>query len=294
MSWLSALSLSNNVMPPVNIEEVVLNKSWDDFVPVSDAEYTENQFLNSGCSYSTLNNFVHDQLSFSAVEEEVEHRILEGESRLENDSAEISSLKKSIKKLESAVNDLVVSNTKYKVQVIDLQRETEELWQKMYATERDLTQFMQYNRRENVEIAGIPQTIPDNEIEGYVITMLGNIGVRVSHYDIAGCHRLYNRKSQSTNVIVRFVCRQHARECLYNKRKLTYIPEYKNLYIIENLCPRYKEIYEQCLKMKKTKDIKHVWTYNGTICIKKSDNRNEKPIKILHVNDLNYYIPEAK
>ena len=293
MSWLSALSLSNNVIPPVNIADDVLTKSWDDFVTDSDAQnYSNNQVLNSGCSYG---NHAQDQFeSFSAVEELVEQRIFESQSSTENDSAEILSLRKSIKKLESTVNDPVVSNTKYKVQVIDLHRETEELWQKMYTTERDLAQFMQYNRRENVEISGIPQTIPDNEIEGYVITMLSNIGVMVTHYDIAGCHRLYNRKSQSTNVIVRFVCRQHARECLSNKRKLTYLPQYKNLYILENLCTRYMEIFDRCHKMKKTKDIKHVWTYNGTICVKTSDNRNEKPQKIFHVNDLNYYIPEVK
>ena len=201
---------------------------------------------------------------------------------------EISSMKESIAKLESRVNDLVASNIKYKVQVSDLMRETEELWYNMDIMERDLGQFMQYNRRENIEIVGIPQSIPDNEIEGYVISMLGNIGVRVSHYDIAGCHRLYNRKSQSSNVIVRFVCRQHARECFINKRKLTYIDEYKNLFINENLCPRYKELYDECTKMKRSKMIKHVWTYNGSIYIKKSDNRNEKPQIILHVNDLNY------
>ena len=293
MSWLSALSLSNNVMPPVNIAEDVFSKRWDDFIPLQETQGNENCVLNTIYSTNTSQVPVSTQ-SEAFVEGEVfvEQEMFLGQSQSsDNNIDEVSSLRKAVVKLQSTVNDLVINNTQYKVQVIDLQRETEALWHDFNTLERDLAQFMQYNRRENIEIIGIPQTVTDNELEDYVIFMLGKIGVRISHYDIAGCHRLYNRKNQSANVIVRFVCRQHARECLINKRKLTYISEYQNVYIAENLCPKYKDIYEQCLKMKKGKKIKQVWTYNGTICIKKSDNRNERPQKILHVNDLNDYIP---
>ena len=47
--------------------------------------------------------------------------------------------------------------------------------------------FMQYNRLENVEIIGIPENIPDEEIEETIIDILRRLGLIITHYDIAGC-----------------------------------------------------------------------------------------------------------
>ena len=211
---------------------------------------------------------------------------------VENDKDDLSLLKLAVSKLESHVKDLAASNTAYKAQIIELRSEVNDLWYDIESTQKDLHQFMQYNRRENIEIVGIPKNIPDNQIETLVLNVLGSIGVNVSHYDIAGCHRLKNRRTDSSNVIVRFVCRQHARECLSNKSKLRYIEDFKTLRIIENLCPKYKSLYEQCVELKRANTINQVWSYNGTVCIKKSDSSTEKPKRILHTNDLYYHFPD--
>ena len=153
---------------------------------------------------------------------------------------------------------------------------------------------MQYNRRENIEIVGISESIPDNEIEEFVVVMLRRIGVtNLSHYDIVGCHRLYNRKSGSANVIVRFLNRKHAKEAHMCKKNCSQLSEYKNLRIVENLCPKIKSIFDQCLELKKANMIRHLWTRNGIIFFKSSDNYNEKPKKIMHSNDLDYYFPNS-
>ena len=64
---------------------------------------------------------------------------------------------------------------------------------------------------------------------------------------------------------------------------------FKNLFIVENLCPIYKSLFEKCKKLKKEKRIKHLWTYNGVINIKYTDENNEKPKRIYHQEDFDYY-----
>ena len=164
----------------------------------------------------------------------------------------------SLSKLEAAVTELSISNSNYCNQIKELQTNMDVFWDCMYKDERDLAQFMQYNRRENVEIVGIPDSIPDNRPEGVVIEILRRIGVNLSHYDIAGCHRLKNRKIDSSNVILRFICRKHAKETLTNKYKLHFmVPEYKDLCIVDNLCPKYKSIFDNCVELKKDNKIKY-------------------------------------
>ena len=48
----------------------------------------------------------------------------------------------------------------------------------------------QYVRRNNIEIAGIPNSVDDNNLEGKVIEILGKIDVKVTSDEIEACHRL--------------------------------------------------------------------------------------------------------
>ena len=63
------------------------------------------------------------------------------------------------------------------------------------------------------------------------------------------------------------------------------------LYIHENLCPRLRSIYEECDKIRRDGDIRKLWTYNGIVNIKKTENSNERPQKISHENDLHTLFP---
>ena len=280
MSWLAALSLANNHMPPMTISEDTVSKQFDDFLAD----------INDSSS----------NLPSKSVSEEI---LLDGNNNDSNNNGnnnnnvsvtdnEMELLKAAVFKLQASVSDLNLTNSIYRTQISDLQKDRDELYDSIYYLERDLSQFMQYNRRENIELVGLPDNIPDNHLEEVVVDILKRIGVtNLSHYDIIGCHRLKNRKLEASNVIVRFINRKHAKETLANKKNLSYLPEYKNVYIIENLCPRYKAIYDNCMGLKKKNLISHLWTFNGTIFIKKSDNRNEKPKRILHVSDLEYFFP---
>ena len=170
------------------------------------------------------------------------------------------------------------------------------MWESVEVLERDQNHLNQYNRRENIEITGIPENIPQDKLEDVCIDILRRIGVNaLDRWEIAACHRLRKTEGQTTsNVIIRFINRKRAISCLQNRKYLKEtIPEYPNLYLFENLCPRYKSIMDECKKLKNTGEIRKVWTFNGTINFKKTDSQNERPKKLFHIYDLNKYFPNS-
>ena len=60
------------------------------------------------------------------------------------------------------------------------------------------------------------------------------------------------------------------------------------------MCHKNKDIYEQCLSLKNNGNIRKLWTYNGTIYVKKTSNYNERPKRITNVNDIHYHFPDTQ
>ena len=50
---------------------------------------------------------------------------------------------------------------------------------------------------------------------------------------------------------------------------------------------------DECVELKKKGKISKIWTFNGIINIKTCNNEHERPKKILHISDLEYYFPGA-
>lgn len=210
----------------------------------------------------------------------------------EDDRSSVSSTAEAeVSELVQAVKTLLETNSKYITQISELERVTKSLQSDLAKNEKDLCQLMQYNRRENIEIVGIPANIPDSKLEGVVVDIFRRLGMKhLSYYEIAGCHRLKNRKKSATNVIVRFLCRKRAHEVFDNAYDLKErFPEFPNLQFNENLCPKYKLIYDRCMELWHQNVIRNVWTFNGTIFVKKTDNSSERPKTILHMSDLHHH-----
>ena len=198
--------------------------------------------------------------------------------------------------LEASVETIRRSNAQIQGENEDLKYQLDESWVNIKNIERDLNLLQQYNRRENIEISGISDSIEDHELEGVIMDILRRIGVyQLEDWEISGCHRLKKRSNDRyCNVIVRFVNRKRAHQCLRQRKYLKdTIWEHPNIYIHENLCPRYRSIFEKCENLKARGMIKKVWTYNGIVNYKKSDNLNERPKKIFHDSDFNNYFPDT-
>ena len=78
----------------------------------------------------------------------------------------------------------------------------------------------QYSRRNNVKISGIPNSIPNEDLENTVVSIFKDSEVEIDPKDIEGCHRLSllrNSKGQDKRVIVKFVHRKHSETLLRDK-----------------------------------------------------------------------------
>ena len=168
----------------------------------------------------------------------------------------------------------------------------------IYFLEREVARLDQYGRRENIELLGIPNTVKDSELEGNVLSILRQIGlVHLQHYNIAACHRLRTKdRFGNYNTIVRFTNRKDSISCLKSKKNLHLCRDlgFKHLYITENLCPSNRSIFNNLSDLKRDGEINKVWSYNGTVHFKFKDDPNEKPKKVYHECDLNFYFNDSK
>ena len=213
------------------------------------------------------------------------------ESSNQSTSLDSNTLDNILSRLELLEND----NKKLKRKVHELNKYADECDEKIYSLENHLNQVDQYIRRENITLSGLPENTED--LEEKVIDILGSIDVHVQSNDIVACHRLTKTMKEKKNkepskVIVRFKNRKHAISSHINKKKL----REKNLspiYINEQLCPAYQKILEECLTYKYEKKISSCWSFNGTINIKFSTDRTEKPIRILCLDDLRDIVEDS-
>ena len=65
---------------------------------------------------------------------------------------------------------------------------------------------------------------------------------------------------------------------------------YKNIFIIENLCPSYKRLFNKLRTMRNNEEIYNVWPFNGMVNFKFSEYGFSK--NVYYLTDIEYYIHE--
>ena len=142
----------------------------------------------------------------------------------------------------------------------------------------------QYSRRESIIISGIPDNIGQNSLETTVLHILSEIGLNLTSYEIAACHRLHKNPNSRypAKTIVRFINRKAVDFCLVNRKKLIDKKDAlkMNLRFYESLCPKNEKVASECRRLKRYGLIKNYYIRNGFIKIVTEDA--EKPIKIHH------------
>ena len=167
---------------------------------------------------------------------------------------------------------------------------------KIETLERENDKLNQYTRRNNVEISGIPPLF-DHRLEEKVIEVCESFGVTVKSSDVEACHRLpdNNNRNNPKRVIVHFTNRKFVEKLLLSrKNEIDFsslgFPEGATIFINENLCPKYRSLWGKCRKLKASREIKYVWTKNGTVKIRKDDSSSVH--KIEHEKDLYELFPQ--
>ena len=196
----------------------------------------------------------------------------------------LQKLKNDLRTVIEKLNEVCMVNSAMLQKINDLVEENNDLSDQVYYQKIEITELNQYGRRENVEFCRIPESIEQKDLENHIITVMDSIGVKITKNNIVAVHRIGKKnRSRPRNVIVRFVNRKHSFTLLKNKKKLN-SGKFKNYYIIENLCPYNKKIFNTLYKSKMNDEIHSVWSFNGQVYAKVGEN--DDPTHIKHMDEI--------
>lgn len=144
--------------------------------------------------------------------------------------------------------------------------------------EKRLASMEQYSRKNNLEIHGVIQT--KNESVPDILAKIGSaINEPITATDVEVCHRVPARDADKTaNIIVQFRSRTKRDAVLKKARKArpTHndigMNEATPIYVNEHLCPARKRLLAMAIKKKHEHKWKSVWTNNGQIFAKQTDD----------------------
>ena len=207
----------------------------------------------------------------------------------------LESLNKEITDIKDELHEVNINNKKLRRLITKLTLEKEHLVDKIYDIEVNIMNVDQYSRRSNVEICNVPEKIVQKNLEVYVLKFLESIGINLQSYDLVAVHRVGRFiKGRNRNVIVRFINRKNAYRCIRDshKSKRSKNVDYRKLYVIENLCPANKNIFNFLYKLKKLEKIKNVWSYNGSVSYQLIDSVDDSSERADHMDDLEYMYDE--
>ena len=121
-----------------------------------------------------------------------------------------------------------------------------------------------------------------------MLEILQSIGVKVTHYEVIGCHRLNKSKKSKypAKTIIRFTNRKVVEFCISNRDRLLEVKNVikMNLRFHENLCQSNEKVYNWCSELKRYNIIHDFFTRNGFVKI--IIDKGDRPIKIRHPDEL--------
>ena len=154
----------------------------------------------------------------------------------------------------------------------------------------------QYNRRESLELNGIPINVKDDELEEKCVGIIQDVtGRGIPEWQVHACHRLKNRNK----VILRFITRKipdmafHNRKYLKNLDKTKYgLDENTQIYFNESLCPKMNYLFYKVRCAWKDQKLNSYNLWKGRLTIKMEEN--DEQIVISYINDLYKYIKRLR
>ena len=197
--------------------------------------------------------------------------------------------------LEKQYTELLSKLSDVQSCVDELIKNRDNLHSEIKQAEIKVNQLSQHHRSRSIEICNIPESVKSNQLREYVIELCKDINVTISDWSIAAVYRVGKRSvNKPGNVVVSFVNRRYTFLTRRNRRLLATVKDqkYKKLFIIENLCPLNKQIFNRLYKLQKQGSVNKVWTYGGEVYMKLAE-RGER-IKVSHPDDIDNLIhPES-
>ena len=111
--------------------------------------------------------------------------------------ADLHKLCEKIERLTESMKQIVAENKKLQSDIAIVKNVNQKFKDKIVYLEKNPAKGEEYSRRSNAEISGIPNTIPDNNLQNTVISICRDTGVEIDPKDIEVYHRLpLSRKSR--------------------------------------------------------------------------------------------------
>ena len=252
-------------------------------------ESTQNvsNFVNSSAILNSTSSR-HDSDSLNSNQPDIFTHILDKLNEIEMLLHEEKTININKSKcLQAEFNTMKVKNKK-------LTENTNYLFDQLYDIDVRLIDTEQYGRRHNLIISGIPEYVKQIHLEKTALNIISSIGLPISSYEVVGCHRL--KKPYNSNfpakTIIRFINRKVVEFCIKNRDRLIDNKEAlrMNLRFYENLCESNERVFNWCRELQKYDMIDEYYTRNGFIKI--IINKGDKPIKIIHPDDLFHHFQE--
>ena len=142
-----------------------------------------------------------------------------------------------IENLTESLNQVTAANEKITCELIIVKNVNVNLENRIVNLEKMQAKAEQYNRRDNVEISGISNEIPNEDLENHVTEICKNSNIMINPTDIEGCHCLplgRNSTTDNKRVIVKFVNRKHFELMLRSKKSIS---SKSKVHINNSLCP---------------------------------------------------------
>ena len=159
----------------------------------------------------------------------------------------VKDLFKKIEKVAESLNEVRAANEKITSELVIVKNVNVNLENRIVNLEKLQAKAGQYNRRNNVEISGILNKIPDDDLENHVIESCKNSNIIINSADIEGCrHRLplgRNSTTDNKRVIVKSINRKQSELMLRSKKSIS---SKSKVYINHSLCPYYRYIWKKC------------------------------------------------
>ena len=196
------------------------------------------------------NLFTLAELAINSVKEpELVPKVITLKEKVIMDT-DISNLCNQISKLNDIITQLHSTNEKIRSELAVVKNVNKKLEVRIINLEKNQAKSEQYSRRNNIELSGIPNDIPEDNLDKVLIDICHDSGLEIEPKDIEGCHRLpvsrYIRDSNK-RLIVKFVTRKHE-TILQNKKSISskdfsHLDANGKVFVSVALCPYYRYIW---------------------------------------------------
>lgn len=218
-------------------------------------------------------------LTTEKLEKILDEKLSPLSEQLKEALAMVNSLNTKYDKMEETLVVLQEENKALKEEHASLKAQVLSSANDLKSVQKSLNDLEQYTRRDSVEIRGIPlpEESQEEDTNEIVLQLSQKMGIPLERKDISVSHRIRSRSSVDPAIIVKFV-RREVRERLYRARKrlksittadFGFSVE-KKIFINESLTPKNKELFKDCLRFKKDKSYKFLWTNAGKIFLRRN------------------------